>query len=102
MLTREVCPSGAPGNDSTGRPRSSGLERVGQLEHIITEHVEIGLRLGKTAGKRREHNDPDPRFFRQELGKLLAQLDFGYDRPNPLFFYGRNKMLNVNGRRFAA
>ena len=101
MLARAVCPSGAPGNDRTGRPRSSGLERVGQLEHIIAKHVEIRLRLGKTAGKRGEHNNPDARFLCQELGKLLAQLDFRYHRPNPLFLDRPNKLLNVNGRRFA-
>src|SRR5689334_11872382 len=82
------------------RWRLGSFQGVGQLDHIITKHVEIGVGPRQAPGKRRQDDHTCTRFPGQEFRQPLAQLNLGDDRFHLLFFYGRDQLLNVDGGRF--
>ena len=66
---------------------SSGcLESVGQLEHIITKHVEVGLGARQSGWQRCQDDDSGVRFFCQEIGKFLTELNLRHNHFDALFF----------------
>ena len=68
--------------------RSGLLKRLGQLEHIIAEHVEVGLGPRYASGQGRQHGDAGTGFPRQQLWNLLIQLYLGDNHADVVSFDG--------------
>src|SRR5690349_16538290 len=77
------------------------LQSIRQLEHIITEHVEIGVCPGQAAGQRGQYDDAGACFPCEQFRHPLTELDLGDDGFDPLLFYRRYQLPYVNRRRFA-
>src|SRR5689334_1539420 len=73
---------------------------VGQLEHIIAEHVEVALCPRQTSGQGGQDDDPGAGFFREERRKLLAELDFRDDDIDTVFFNCCDQRLKMQSRGF--
>src|SRR5689334_24224605 len=90
-------PSAVTETSSTGL---LGLaQSVGQLEHIIAEHVEVGLCSRQAARQGGQYDDPGTGFFREERRKLLAELDFRDDDGDTVLFDRGDQRLKMQGRR---
>ena len=71
------------------------IQSVGQLEHIITEHVEIGLCVWDASRKSGEYHHARAGLLGQQLGNLLAQLNFRDHDPNPFYIDLRDETVKL-------
>ncbi len=58
------------------------FQGAGQLEHIIAQHVEVGLGARHAPGEGGQDGDLCPSFPCEELRNLLVQLHLGDDDTN--------------------
>jgi hypothetical protein len=77
------------------------IQRVGQLEHIITEHVEISVRVREASWESGKHNHSGAGLFSQELRNPLAQLNFRNNDLDPVIFDLRYKAVKMKRRWLA-
>jgi hypothetical protein len=71
------------------------FQRIGQLEHIITEHVDIGLCIREASRESGEHYHPRTGFLGQQIRDLLTQLDFRDHDLNPFIFDLRDEAVKL-------
>ena len=61
-----------------------GLQDIGQLEHIMTEHVEIGVSSRHAARERGQYDNASARLPGEQFRQPLTELDLGDDGFHPL------------------
>ncbi len=78
------------------------FQGLGQLEHIIAEHVEVGLGARQASWKRGQHGDMGSGFPCQELRDFLIELHLGNDNPNVVALDSFDERMQVSCRRFSS
>ena len=71
------------------------IQCIGQLEHIITEHVEIGLCVWEASRESGEYHHARAGLLGQQLGNLLAQLNFRDYDLNPFLIDLRDEAVKL-------
>ena len=68
------------------------------MEHIITDHVEVGLGTRQASGQGRQDGDARARFSGEQLRDFLIQLHLGHNDADVISFDGFDQRMQMARR----